>query len=190
MVYVYQYAVHVTFMSQCLVVALLAEIWVNVLSDKSSNANNFASRLTQYKMLRRGKKTRYKYNQRIYIRMPICWLAIVAFATNAINLTNNKRRKQAVRNMTNGYQRVLSLTSQVFRLTDNNDDDVYANTVRFDTDSYPIKIDNCCTQTMSGFKDDFIPHTLTSEDTYPQSDSTGHHGALNNKNYYHSQRYN
>jgi hypothetical protein len=33
-------------------------------------------------------------------------------------------------------------------------------TVRFDTDSFPIKIDNCCTQTISGFKQDFIPSTL------------------------------
>ena len=34
------------------------------------------------------------------------------------------------------------------------------NTIRFDTDSVPIKIDNCCTQTMSGYISDFIPSTL------------------------------
>jgi hypothetical protein len=33
-------------------------------------------------------------------------------------------------------------------------------TVRFDTDSVPVKIDNCCTQTMSGYLEDFIPSTL------------------------------
>jgi hypothetical protein len=41
--------------------------------------------------------------------------------------------------------------------------DTYAlqhNNIRFDTDSYPIKVDNCCTQTISGYKEDFIPHTL------------------------------
>jgi hypothetical protein len=31
---------------------------------------------------------------------------------------------------------------------------------RFDTDSYPIKIDNCCTTTMSGYKNDFEPSTF------------------------------
>jgi Reverse transcriptase (RNA-dependent DNA polymerase)/GAG-pre-integrase domain len=31
---------------------------------------------------------------------------------------------------------------------------------RFDTDSYPIKIDNCCTTTMSGYKHDFEPSTF------------------------------
>jgi hypothetical protein len=33
-------------------------------------------------------------------------------------------------------------------------------TTRFDTDSCPVKIDNCCTQTISGFRNDFIPGTL------------------------------
>jgi hypothetical protein len=34
------------------------------------------------------------------------------------------------------------------------------NSVRFDSDSSPIKIDNCCTQTISGYEKDFIPTTL------------------------------
>jgi hypothetical protein len=34
------------------------------------------------------------------------------------------------------------------------------NTVRFDSDSAPIKIDNCCTQTISGYLSDFTPSTL------------------------------
>jgi hypothetical protein len=36
------------------------------------------------------------------------------------------------------------------------EDNIYSNAVQFDTDSFPVKIDNCCTQTMSGFKNDFI----------------------------------
>jgi hypothetical protein len=35
-----------------------------------------------------------------------------------------------------------------------------SNVIRFDSDSSPIKIDNCCTQTLSGFKEDFIQSTL------------------------------
>jgi hypothetical protein len=35
-----------------------------------------------------------------------------------------------------------------------------SNVIRFDSDSSPIKIDNCCTQTISGFQKDFIPSTL------------------------------
>jgi hypothetical protein len=36
----------------------------------------------------------------------------------------------------------------------------YNSTVRFDSDSVPIKIENCCTQTMTGYRDDFIPSTI------------------------------
>jgi hypothetical protein len=36
----------------------------------------------------------------------------------------------------------------------------YNNTVRFYTDSLPINIDNCCMQTMTGYKKDFIASTL------------------------------
>jgi GAG-pre-integrase domain len=32
---------------------------------------------------------------------------------------------------------------------------------RFESDSFSIKIDNCCTKTISGYKEDFIPDTLT-----------------------------
>jgi hypothetical protein len=35
-----------------------------------------------------------------------------------------------------------------------------SNTVRFETDSVPVKIDNCCTQSMSGFESDFMHGTL------------------------------
>jgi GAG-pre-integrase domain len=35
-----------------------------------------------------------------------------------------------------------------------------SNTIRFDTDSIPVKVDNCCTRTMSGFESDFIPGTM------------------------------
>jgi hypothetical protein len=35
-----------------------------------------------------------------------------------------------------------------------------SNIIRFDSDSLPIKIDNCCTQTISGYREDFIPTTL------------------------------
>jgi hypothetical protein len=32
--------------------------------------------------------------------------------------------------------------------------------LRFDTDSLPIKVDNCCTQTLTGYKGDFVPETI------------------------------
>jgi hypothetical protein len=35
-----------------------------------------------------------------------------------------------------------------------------SNIFGFDSDSSPIQIDNCCTQTISGYKEDFIPTTL------------------------------
>lgn len=35
-----------------------------------------------------------------------------------------------------------------------------SNTTRFDSDSIPVKIDNCCTQSMSGFEQDFMIGTL------------------------------
>jgi hypothetical protein len=35
-----------------------------------------------------------------------------------------------------------------------------SNTIRFDTDSIPVKVDNCCTKTMSGFESDFIKGTM------------------------------
>jgi hypothetical protein len=37
-------------------------------------------------------------------------------------------------------------------------------TVRFDTDSCPIKIGNCCTQIISGYKEVFLPGTLRNVD--------------------------
>jgi hypothetical protein len=33
------------------------------------------------------------------------------------------------------------------------------NHLRFETDSVPIKVDNCCTQTITGFIEDFVPNT-------------------------------
>jgi hypothetical protein len=34
------------------------------------------------------------------------------------------------------------------------------NHVRIETDSVPIKVDNCCTQTITGYESDFIPSTI------------------------------
>jgi hypothetical protein len=59
-----------------------------------------------------------------------------------------------------GYN-IMAMTSNVTDIGDLDDLALaYNNTVRFDTDSFPIKIDNCCTQTMTGYKTDFIPSTL------------------------------
>jgi hypothetical protein len=53
----------------------------------------------------------------------------------------------------------IILTSQLVRGKQHMDDDVYEVT-KFDTDSYPIKIDNCCSRTISHVKSDFIANTL------------------------------
>jgi hypothetical protein len=36
------------------------------------------------------------------------------------------------------------------------------NHLRFETDSYPIKVDNCCTQTITGYQKDFVEGTIKS----------------------------
>jgi hypothetical protein len=38
------------------------------------------------------------------------------------------------------------------------------NHMRFETDSVPIKVDNCCTQTITGFMEDFVPNTTKTVD--------------------------
>jgi GAG-pre-integrase domain len=162
LVYVCQYAIQVTFIAQSMFFVLLAEVWISVLSNKSSKVNEVAGRLARYKVLRRGKKTRYKYNQRIYFRVPVIFVAMVVLITNITHKKDGKQIHKAIRTVTNGYQRIMSLTGQVVHLTEHKSDDVYANTVRFDTDSYPVKIDNCCTQMMSGYKEDFVPGKLIS----------------------------
>jgi hypothetical protein len=61
-----------------------------------------------------------------------------------------------------GYN-IMAMSGSVVDDTDMDDMAMaYNNTVRFDTDSYPIKIDNCCTQTTMGYKADFIPNTMVS----------------------------
>jgi hypothetical protein len=143
-------------------IVLLAEIWISVLSNKSSKVNDVASKLSMYKMLRCGKKTRYKYNQRKYIRMPIIVMAITCLISGATSKIGNKQQHKAYKTISTCCQRILSYTGQVDPIADTSYDEVYSNAVRFDTDSYPIKIDNCCTQTMSGLEEDFISSTLVS----------------------------
>jgi hypothetical protein len=85
-------------------------------------------------------------------------LSVLAFGSTG--KTRTKNRVRASRTITSCYQKVLSYTWEIFKVEDNITDDVYSNAVRFDTDSYPTKINNCCTQTMSVFKEDFQQDTL------------------------------
>jgi hypothetical protein len=122
--------------------------------------------------MKRGKKSRYKYNRRVYFNF-----TVPIFVTLCTCLGTSKHRisKKTVSQykiptqhgyiggiwqVPSLYHSVLALTNKVTRYGRTVDDTNYSTAVRFDTDSFPVKIDNCCTQTMSGFKADFIPETL------------------------------
>jgi hypothetical protein len=88
------------------------------------------------------------------------FMALAMLITSTTIKTSSKRRHEVSRIVASCYRGMLAYTGQVYKLTGSHDNDIYANAIRFDTDSYPVKIDNCCTQTMSGFKEDFIASTL------------------------------
>jgi hypothetical protein len=88
---------------------------------------------------------------------------------NLKTLTYRKSGKHGGNNVNAIYvDWIRAMTSHISDTCDNipkiNQMDHYAvamsNVIRFDSDSSPIKIDNCCTQTISGFREDFIPTTL------------------------------
>jgi hypothetical protein len=92
-------------------------------------------------------------------------LGFVGCVTLKTYSKSSTHRRSSIRsgNTSSLYHRALALTSQVFRYDSNTaDNHIYSTSVRFDTDSFKVKIDNCCTQTMSGFKDDFVTDTLVS----------------------------
>jgi hypothetical protein len=68
----------------------------------------------------------------------------------AISIKNNDRRKN---------QKGPMCMSSDAGSTDH-DDDVAFNSMVFDRDSEPIRIDNCCTRTISNDENDFLSETL------------------------------
>jgi hypothetical protein len=54
----------------------------------------------------------------------------------------------------------IVLSSQLIRGKRDEDDEETYGVTKFDTDSFPIKIDNCCSRTISHVKSDFIINTL------------------------------
>jgi hypothetical protein len=123
----------------CIPMGLATTTYMHLMSDNTGQAQSILDKLHRYPYIRpRVKFKKHQRRRRICITYPKVLYTILKF-------------------MFIGYQAIAYTTNIV---SDTDLDEVafaYNNSIRFDTDSFPIKIDNCCTQTMSGYKTDFFP---------------------------------
>jgi hypothetical protein len=74
-----QYIVHVIFLMLCVTLSVCIETWIHIVGSGTDTGNRIHEALLGSKLLKRGKKTRYKYNRRIYFNMAIPSLCMFTY---------------------------------------------------------------------------------------------------------------
>jgi hypothetical protein len=129
--------------AQFVCITTILECGIHCFGDKLGYVQSNIDRLHKSSFLKRRSKDRYKYRQRFKL------------TTQA-----SKKIIRIGKAMFIGYN-AMAFSGSVSNISSHDEQTVaYNSTARFDTDSVPIKIDNCCTQTMTGYRNDFIPSSL------------------------------
>jgi hypothetical protein len=135
--YLVWYVITLMMMSQCVIAMTMMESYMHVIGKSCDTIRRMQWRLINCTFVKSKRKNRY--GGRI--------------KTRYFRLKSN-RMKSFLMIMAAGYK-VMAMSSMVGKVNK-----VHGNSKSCDTDSFPIKIDNCCTQSMSGYKDDFIESTF------------------------------
>jgi hypothetical protein len=127
-VHLYQYFMNILIIAHCVLTMIAIESYMHICGDRSDKCQNWLSRLLQVIFV----KSKRKNQRRIQLK------------SNNIGLRGFRR---LVTILSAGHQ--LMAMSNIINKPLVEIKDVKKN--MYDTDSFAIKIDNCCTQAMSGY---------------------------------------
>jgi hypothetical protein len=136
-VYLYKYFVTLIIISQCVLTMIIIEAYVHIRGDKSDKYQDWQWRLMQTIFVKSKRKNRHKRRLKS-------------------NNSGSRGFRRLVTILSAGHQ-LMAMSNIINKPSVGHD---YVNKNMCDTDSFAIKIDNCCTQTMSGYRSDFIETTM------------------------------
>jgi hypothetical protein len=136
---IYQYFKTLIIVTQCVLTMICIESYMHIFGDNSDKCQQWQWELLNGIFVKSKKKSRYKRR-----------LGMGSIRSN--------RFKRILVIMAAGHQ-MMAMSNIINK---NKIEPVNNDGYSYDTDRFPIKIDNCCTQTMSGYRSDFIETSLKS----------------------------
>jgi hypothetical protein len=180
--FLYGYVNNIVVIGMCLVFNIIAETWLHCFGDQQGILRGYIDHMKGCKFLKCKSRSGYKRHERFKLNTTVpkkfLWIGTLMFlGYSAMQMSNNVYNDTNMDNISRARDdkgcfksmKYLSfpikycMETMSSKVNDVDMDDivmVYNNTVRFDMDSYPIKLDNFCTQTMTGYKRDFFPSNL------------------------------
>jgi hypothetical protein len=135
----YQYFVNLFIVTQCVITMVIIKSHMHICGDNSIKCQQWQWSLMSYIFVKNKKKNRFKR------RLGFDSIQSSRFKRLLVVMSAS-HQMMAMSNIVNNSKVAVNNTSKY----------------SYDTDSFPIKIDNCCTQTMSGYQSNFIESTLKS----------------------------
>jgi hypothetical protein len=122
-IYMYRYFATLLLVSQCVVTMVIIELYVHMYGDKSNKGQQWQWKLMSCIFVKSKRKSRYR-------RRP------------SLGIIRSSRLKRLLVIMSAGHQ-MMAMSNIISKNKIETDE---TNLCLYDTDSFPIKIDNCCTQ--------------------------------------------